>query len=160
MLINLFCYQNSLYHKNSFCLKFKWHRERRQNLEEKSVLNLLTKFQNSQQVLHYWYSSPVWKIVTAANIYCIVAFSFDFEQRSRHSIPEGSFFIASKPFKTVNSNGLRQIPCLVRTNVRWVFHHCLVSTLELFSITQTVTGSKPGHVENRDHYNSDTMPID
>lgn len=25
------------------------------------------------------------------------------------------FFIASKPFKTVNSNGLRQIPCLVRT---------------------------------------------
>lgn len=63
MLINLFCYQNSLYHKNSFCLKFKWHRERRQNLDEKSVLNLLTKFQNSQHVLHYCFSSLVWKIV-------------------------------------------------------------------------------------------------
>lgn len=79
MLINLFCYQNSLYHKNSFCLKFKWHRERRQNLDEKSVLNLLTKFQNSQHVLHYCFSSPVWKIVTVANIYCIVVFAFDFE---------------------------------------------------------------------------------
>lgn len=96
-------------------MKFKWHRERRQNLEEQSVLNLLTKFQKRQQVFYYWYSSPVWKIVTVANIYCIVAFSFDFEQLSRHSIPEGSFLIASKPFKTVNSNGLRQIPCLVRT---------------------------------------------
>lgn len=96
-------------------MKFKWHRERRQNLEEQSILNLLTKFQKRQQVFYYWYSSPVWKIVTVANIYCIVAFSFDFEQLSRHSIPEGSFFIASKPFKTVNSNGLRQIPCLVRT---------------------------------------------
>lgn len=136
MLINLFCYQNSPYHKNSFCLKFKWHRERRQNLEEKSVLNLLTKFQNSQQVLHYWYSSPVWKIVTVANIYCIVAFSFDFEQLSRHSIPEGSFFIASKPFKTVNSNGLRQIPFLVRT-----IYDCSLGCLSLSCIHARVVFS-------------------
>lgn len=68
--------------------------------------------------------------------------------------------ITSKPFKTVNSIGLRQIPFLVRTIVRWVFHHCLVSTLELFSLTQTLTGSRPGQVENlEDHYNSDTRPI-
>lgn len=114
MLINLFCYRNSLYHKNSFCLKFKWHRERRQNLEEKSVLNLLTKFQNSQQVLHYCFSSQFGNRYSCKYIlHCSILIWFRTAFTSFNS--EGSCFIASKPFKTVNSNGLRQIPCLVRT---------------------------------------------
>lgn len=62
--------------------------------------------------------------------------------------------ITSKPFKTVISNGLEQIPFLVRTisDCSFGLQSLSLISLELFSLTQTLTGSKPGQVENREDH--------